>query len=96
MADPGPRADEVAAEAAGELGQIDSAPIETLRDVYRAAGLEPTSTTVRGWKADVDRRRRSRARRHRVSRDGWGVSPDRADAMFGDYRRRFDDQIAEA
>jgi len=30
MADPGPRADEVAAAAAGELDQIDSAPIETL------------------------------------------------------------------
>ena len=76
--------------------RLRSAPIETLRDVYRAAGLEPISTTVRRWKADVDRRRRSRARHHRVSRDGWGVSPDRADAMFGDYRRRFDDQIAEA
>ncbi len=70
-------------------------PLETLRAVYRASGLEPTSQAEERWTADIDHRRRIHRRHHHVPQDVWGISPDCIDAMFGDYRRRFADQLAE-
>jgi hypothetical protein len=65
-------------------------PVEVVRGLYERFDLEwgaETGTRIAGY---LRRFPRGRFGAHRPTDDGWGVTRDRIDGLFGDYRERFD------
>jgi hypothetical protein len=73
---------------------LQSDPVGTAERVHRQLGVAWDVAAANRAAAFLADNARGRTHRHRYSDEGWGVTTDHVDGLFGDYRRRFAEFIS--